>query len=106
MSVMTVSAWDIVKDDYKFPQDFVKERLPLLWQYLVSNNNVLFTRYYGVSAQGGSLQSPEEAECLVEEFEDQPLDRILVINESGVVSHDITMPLWEIMNAQTEEEAL
>lgn len=103
---VVVSAWDIVKDDYRLPQDFVKQHLPLLWQYLVSNNDVLFARYYGVSAQGGSLQSPEEAERLVEEFEDQPLNRILVVNESGVISHDITMPLWEIMNAQTEEEAL
>ena len=103
---VVVSAWDIVKDDYKFPQDFVKHHLPLLWQYLVSNSDALFTRYYGVSAQGGSLQSPEEAECLVEQFEDRPLHRILVVDESGVVSHDITIPLWEMMNAQTEEETL
>ncbi len=100
---VVVSAWDIVKDDYKCPQDFVKQRIPLLWQYLFSNNDVFFVRYYGVSAQGGSLQSPEDAECLVEQFEDQPLHRILVVNESGAVSHDITIPLWEMMNAQTEE---
>lgn len=103
---IVVSAWDIVKNDYKFPQDFVKDRLPLLQQYLLSNNDVLFTRYYGVSAQGGSLQSPQEAECLVEQFEDQPLHRILVVDESGAVFHDITVPLWEMMNAQTEEELL
>ncbi len=103
---VVVSAWDIVKDDYRLPQDFVKQHLPLLWQYLVSNSDVLFTRYYGVSAQGGSLQSPEEAECLVEQFEDQPLHRILVVNESGIVSHDITLPLWEMMGAQTEDETL
>lgn len=84
----------------------MKQHLPLLWQYLVSSSDVLFARYYGVSAQGGSLQSPEEAECLVEQFEDQPLHRILVVNESGAVSHDITTPLWELMNAQTEEEKL
>lgn len=101
---VVVSAWDIAQDDFKFPQDFVKQHLPLLWQYLVSNNDVFFTRYYGVSAQGGSLQSQEEAERLVEQFEDQPLHRILVVNESGVVSHDITMPLWEMMNAQMEEK--
>lgn len=101
---VVVSAWDIVKDDYKLPQDFVRQRLPLLWQYLVSNDDVFFTRYYGVSAQGGSLQSPEEAEYLVEQFEEQPLHRILVVNESGTVSHDITIPLWEMMNIQTEDE--
>lgn len=103
---VVVSAWDIIKDDYKFPQDFVKQRLSLLWQYLVSNSDVLFTRYYGVSAQGGRLQSLEEAERLVEQFEDYPLHRILVVNESGEVSHDITIPLWETMNAQIEEETL
>lgn len=103
---VVVSAWDIVKDDYKLPQDFVKQHLPLLWQYLVSNNDVLFSRYYGISAQGGSLQSPEEVEYLVEQFEEQPLHRILVVNESGTISHDITMPLWEMMNTQTEDETL
>lgn len=103
---VVVSAWDILKDDHIFPQDFVMQHLPLLWQYLDSNNDVLFARYYGVSAQGGSLQSPGEAESLVAQFEDQPLHRILVVNESGEVFHDITMPLWEMMNSQTEEEAL
>lgn len=103
---VVVSAWDIVSDDYTVPQDLVRQRLPLLWQYIASNNDVFLARYYGISAQGGSLQSPEEAESLVGQFEDQPLHRILVVNESGVISHDITIPLWEMMNAQTEEEML
>lgn len=103
---VVISAWDIVKNDHAFPQDFVMQHLPLLWQYLTSNSDVLFVRYYGVSAQGGSLQSPKDAENLVAQFEDQPLHRILVANESGEVSHDITIPLWEMMNAQIEEEPL
>lgn len=103
---VVVSAWDVVKDDYKFPQEFVKQQIPLLWQYLASNDDVLFVRYYGVSAQGGNLYPPEEAECLIEQFEDQPLHRILVVSESGEVSHDITIPLWEMMNAQGEDVTL
>lgn len=103
---VVVSAWDVVKDDYKFPQEFVKQQIPLLWQYLISNDDILLVRYYGVSAQGGSLYPPEKAECLLEQFEDQPLHRILVVGESGEVSHDITMPLWEMMNAQGEDVML
>ena len=53
-----VSAWDTVKLDCT-PAEFVSQNLPLLDQYLTSNQNWLSSRVYGVSAQGGSFDDEE-----------------------------------------------
>lgn len=96
-----VSAWDVVKD-YQNPEQFVKERLPLLWQYLHTHRNQLKASYYGVSAQGGRLDSEEGAEQLLEKYGAMPVERILVVDPTGEQSHDITSPLWDMMNAAVE----
>ena len=101
--VVVVSAWDVI-EDYQDPEQLVKERLPLLWQYLHTHRNQLKASYYGVSAQGGRLDSEEEAEQLLEKNGAMPVERILVVNPTGEQSHDITSPLWDIMNTSVEME--
>lgn len=93
-----VSAWDIIDDSYSIPETCIRERTPLLWQFIKTNDDIFLTSYYGVSAQGGSLNTDEESECLIDQFETNPAERIVVVNNAGEKSHDITLPLWEVMN--------
>ena len=98
---VVVSAWDIVTD-CESPEQYVKERLPLLWQYIYTHRNQFEISYYGISAQGGRLNSEEEAEQLLEKHSVAPVKRILVVDSAGERSHDITLPLWNVMHASVE----
>lgn len=98
---VVVSAWDIVTD-CESPEQYVKERLPLLWQYVYTHGDQLEVSYYGISAQGGRLNSEEEAEQLLEKHSAAPVKRILVVDSAGERSHDITLPLWNVMHASVE----
>jgi len=96
-----ISAWDIRKEKYDRPEKFVKEELPFLWQYLFTNSTIFDVFYYGVSAQGGPLENEEDSERLAS-FHDQ-MERILVVNNNGAESHDITLPLWEALQEKVGE---
>jgi hypothetical protein len=50
-----ISAWDTQPDGLT-PEAFVAQNMPLLQQYIDSNQNWLTTRVYGVSAQGGDFE--------------------------------------------------
>lgn len=93
---IVISAWDIVDQTYITPEEFVKERLPLLWQYLTTNCPRFKVSYFGVSAQGGPLNNEDDTIRLLD-FDD-PIKRILVVNNQGTRGNDITLPLWEVMN--------
>ncbi|WP_312940719.1 TRAFAC clade GTPase domain-containing protein [Oscillibacter sp.] len=95
-----VSAWDIVEKIYSSPELFVKEHLSLLWQYLETNKNIFLLSYFGVSAQGGELETPAQSEALIEQYVGNPEQRMYVVDNSGVKSHDLTVPLWELLNKQ------
>lgn len=93
---IVVSAWDRVEVDYRKPEEYVKNNLPLLWQYIVANSNVFIAQYFGISAQGGPINSEEDAEQLIEKYEN-PIDRIKVVNNNGAVFHDPSIILWSGM---------
>lgn len=88
-----VSAWDLAKPASGDPAAWIRERLPLLDQYLRSNSGRLRTRYYGVSAQGGDLKYQKAALQVVVE----PSERIDIVGE-GARPHDITAPLRWLMD--------
>lgn len=96
-----ISAWDIVESNTSRlkdkPRKFIQERLPILWQYLDSNSNYFKTMYYGISAQGGQLS---DSDSLLDK--DEPYERIIVVDEHGNRSHDITLPL-NMMVGDTNE---
>lgn len=52
---VVASAWDLVPDDGVRPEEWVRKRLPLLYQYLKANSDNYPYRAFGVSAQGGDL---------------------------------------------------
>ena len=87
---IVVSAWDRIDKAQKdiTPEYFIKKRLPLLWQYLMSNSEYLSITYYGVSAQGGDLS---ESEKLLEIT--NPCDRITIIDNEGNRFKDKKLPI-------------
>lgn len=93
---IVVSAWDRI-NKAQTPEQFIKERLPLLWQYLMSNSEFLSITYCGVSAQGGDLS---ESEKLLEIT--NPCDRITVIDNEGNKFKDITLLISWILNIKNE----
>ena len=95
---VVVSAWDVISalDENWRPEEFVHKRLPLLWQYLTSNPEIFRVRYYGVSAQGGNLRS-ENADALLERYEEKPIERMWALTSDGKHTHDLSLILWETL---------
>ena len=54
-----VSAWDIIKAPVA-PANWLESRLPLLSQFLRANTDWLVSDVFGVSSQGGDLQTDRE----------------------------------------------
>jgi len=111
--VVMISAWDKVEGEKLAPDAFLREKLPLLGQYLEAGRDGWTSRVYGVSAQGGEYdgneanaepvegQAPKkagkgrDADRLREV--DIPADRIrLVFGDKE--SNDLTEPLQWLMH--------
>ncbi|MBN1063621.1 TRAFAC clade GTPase domain-containing protein [Clostridium botulinum] len=90
-----VSAWDVIEDDVNTkelkPEEYIREHLPLLWQYIVANAEFYDGVFFGISAQGGFLKNRDK----LLEIED-PCDRVFIIDNYGKRSGDITLPLCRI----------
>lgn len=85
-----VSAWDLVKEEIS-PEDWVKQRVPLLWQFVASSKQ-LQSRFFGISAIGGDLS-----------LDQQRLSSTLVAAERATVRDDtatgtdLTLPLQHLL---------
>jgi Cdc6-like AAA superfamily ATPase len=86
---VVVSAWDLV-DNLGAPHDFVARELPLLQQFLETNDDIFEHCVFGVSAQGGDITVEEEKQTLLEM--DDALKRIKVRQEHEM-GQDITKPI-------------
>ncbi len=86
---LVLSAWDAVEEEGVSPDEFVCMRMPMLWQYLQTNDD-LPSRIFGLSAQGGSVESKEEADRLRKI--NPPSGRVKIV-EAGRVSSEIARPL-------------
>jgi hypothetical protein len=94
-----VSAWDLVDgvESRKSPELWLRERLPLLHQYLVAHSDATPFLVFGVSAQGGDLD--KDVDRL--RMSHQASDRILVV-QGRQRSRDITLPVRWAMGALNE----
>jgi hypothetical protein len=87
-----VSAWDLVRGEYDSADDWLQKRVPLLFQFLQSNEQEHPWRAYGVSAIGGNLK--EEREELLKK---DRCERIFITGEGVLNEHDIAEPIrWLI----------
>lgn len=83
-----ISAWDVYKND-KSPKDILKEKLPLVWQYVTTNQGFFDCEFWGISAQGGDL-SVADVKARMLDYEDAT-DRIIVVTENNNEKlHDLT----------------
>jgi hypothetical protein len=98
---VVVSAWDLVSRPGLTPDGWLDMTLPLLMQYLQSNEGQQPWRVYGVSAQGGDVLT--EADRL-RSFQ-KPEDRIQVCEVTGRVSHDITLPIKWVLGLEAASES-
>lgn len=81
-----LSAWDCISDE-RTPDTVLVEELPLLSQYLHSGLEYREWKVFGVSAQGGPINTPEDMEHLLSIS--APADRIQVVH-SDHPSHDLS----------------
>jgi hypothetical protein len=84
-----VSAWDTLESHDKTPSEWIAGRLPLLYQFLLANNESVVVRYYGVSAQGADYGEHSKR---LRAYKRQS-GRITVIEERKAKSHDLTVPI-------------
>jgi hypothetical protein len=88
------SAWDLMKprfSDVK-PEQFLEERMNMLWQFCQSNYDVIEYYTWGISAQGGEF---DKKDSLLDK--DFPYQRILVEGNDGYKGYDLTLPLYLLM---------
>lgn len=87
---VVVSAWDLVESLGRPPHSVVSRELPLLQQFLETNDDLLEHAVFGVSAQGGDITVASEKQSLLEL--DDALKRIRVRQDQDTVQ-DITKPI-------------
>lgn len=97
---LLISAWDKVEDEKQTPTEILESKLPLLNQYLHSGRDPWTWHVWGLSAQGGIYEDPENGESFAETDRlrdlERPSDRIKIV-DGDVVCSDITEPLkWLI----------
>jgi len=91
-----LSAWDRVEAEGLSPSEYLKQRLPLLHQYLTSAGDQWTLTISGLSAQGGMYDDPKKPEETSEDAErlrelDRPSKRIKLVTDSGE-TQDLTIP--------------
>ena len=87
-----LSAWDLLENNESVnPKKFLEEKMSMLWQFIESNNNKLFTKVWGVSALGGKIEDVDRLLSI-----EEPINRIKVVNEANMVSQDVTSIISEL----------
>lgn len=85
---VVISAWDLIRTPI-VPIAWLERRLPLLFQFLTANSDVVPFRVFGVSALGGNLEADRE----LLQRERVPSRRIRVVDDAVESHHDLTAPL-------------
>ncbi len=99
-----LSAWDKAEGERMVPEEYLRNKLPLLHQYLHSGADAWTWRVYGISAQGGDYDKYSADKKLVKAFEaaeslralDCASERIRVVY-GAEEAHDLTEPLAWLM---------
>lgn len=90
-----VSAWDLIRQHYQSPQEFLKNRTPLLEQFLRTNPESFIYTVFGVSALGVDIENETDTKNLQAKI-DLASERIAIVSTDGT-SNDITVPLrWAL----------
>lgn len=86
-----ISAWDLVEKEFKqdkvTPEEYIKQKLPLLYQYLVFNFKLVDYDIWGVSAQGGDFDDEDDLKKLQSNNGE---DYVCVVDSKAEISKDLT----------------
>lgn len=86
-----ISAWDLVEKEFKLdkvtPEKYIKIKLPLLYQYLISNPQLIDYEIWGISAQGGDFNDKDD---LLKLQSDDGENYVYVIDSEANISKDLT----------------
>lgn len=88
-----ISAWDKVEafaneNKTMIPEDIFYKNLPFVYQFLNTNKEYFYVRYWGVSAQGSDLQDDNEIEQM--SYAVEPMERVKVVDPQGAISYDLS----------------
>ena len=88
-----ISAWDslnLQSIDYEkqLPEIIFEKYLPFVYQFLKSNSNSIKAEFWGVSAQGSDLLDKEEIKKMSQALDS--MERVIVVDSKGEVSHDLS----------------
>lgn len=88
-----ISAWDSLNLQSKgyekhLPEIVFKEYLPFVYQFLQSNSDSIYAEFWGVSAQGSDLSDKEEIKKMSQALDS--MERVIVVDPRGEVSHDLS----------------
>lgn len=86
------SAWDLIERDTRRPEEYAKQELPLLWQFLKTNTNYFEVSYWGLSALGGSIEDTEKLLSYA-----SPYERLKVVDNDMKETHDITSIMYKMI---------
>ncbi len=94
-----LSAWDLVPVDQiaTDPILYLKDNFPLLFQYIISNNDTFDFKVYGLSIAGGDLR--EDGECRNSFLENPHSAGYVFYNNGSEVTKydDVTIPIvWAL----------
>lgn len=93
-----ISAWDNIEalnegKDAIIPEEIFSEKLPLVYQFINASKGDLMVQYWGVSAQGSSLEDSAEIERM--SFSVEPMERVKVVDTMGKISFDLSKIFME-----------
>lgn len=89
-----ISAWDKASGLSLAPEKYLQIHFPLLHQFLQCSGIFSTVKVFGVSAQGGDLDSEEDNRRL--KAEDEPSKRISMVEDLNS-THDLTVPIKWLM---------
>jgi hypothetical protein len=100
--IVLISAWDLIMTESinLTPSEFIKKKLPMLYQFLNSHSNIFDYKIIGLSAQGGDYASSESVTNLVKHL--NPLERIVIVTESENFN-DITYPIRNLIDNESNK---
>jgi energy-coupling factor transporter ATP-binding protein EcfA2 len=94
-AAVVVSAWDLV-ETLGTPGDYMSRTMPMLWQFLEANDDLLEYALFGVSAQGGDITDVKDKHALL----DLDASKRIKVRWGDEVSHDITKPIAWLLGAK------
>nr|WP_257394517.1 hypothetical protein [Enterobacter hormaechei] len=93
---LMISAWDLTRGMALTPSQWLAVNMPLVDQFLKSNDEYFKYHVYGVSAQGVSL---DDDDAIDEAARLSPSRRIQIVGPGGE-GHDLTEPLVWLMSVE------